>query len=132
MSIVELLLQNKRQMLTNFDDRLALGLAALMFSGGLVYLYIDKFNPYKFCLMNNNDPFCNGYNETSCFTQHSSSVFADHFGFGGFIEIGSGFGFILLKHLKYDYFYSIFLIIKPILRQPFTVHNITSDPLLHY
>ena len=40
--------------------------------------------------MNHNDPFCNGINETNCFNQEGTSVFADNFGFGGFIEIESG------------------------------------------
>ena len=92
-SILEIILINKRHKLTNFDDKLALGMAALMFSGCLVYLCIDKFERTKFCLMNYNDPLCEGSNETSCFTQNRSSVFADNFGFGGFIEIGSGIGF---------------------------------------
>ena len=53
----------KRGKLTNFDDKLALGLAALIFSGGFIYLYHNKFIPTNFCVMNGNDPFC----ETSVF-----------------------------------------------------------------
>ena len=83
-------LLEKRKKLTNYDDKIALGFAALTFSGVLFYLYNDKFNPYNFCVMNHNDPFCNGINETNCFNQEGTSVFADNFGFGGFIEIESG------------------------------------------
>ena len=80
--------------ITNFDDKLALGLAALIFSVGLFYLSSDKFNPTNFCVMNGIDPFCKNRNHTSCFNKEDNSVFADNFGFGGFIEINSGFGFL--------------------------------------
>ena len=100
LSIVEVLLTNNRQILTNFDDKLALGLAALVFSGFLFYLYHDKFLRNKFCLMNNTDPFCEQFNETDCFSNKKSSVLANHFGFGGFIEIGSGFNFLMKRFKK--------------------------------
>ena len=92
LSILEVLLINKKPILKNSNDKVALGIAALMFSGALFYLYNDNFKKDKFCLMNKNDPFCKRFNETNCFTQDRSLVFADDFGFGGFIEIGSGFG----------------------------------------
>jgi len=44
--------------------------------------------------MNGNDPFCKGSKLTSCFNKKDGSVFSDDFGFGGFIEIDSGFGFL--------------------------------------
>ena len=97
LSILEVLLFNKINIITNCDDKLALGFAALMFSGGLLYLYIDKFNHNTFCLMNKNDPLCKDFNVTSCFAQESNSVFGDNFGFGGFLEIGSEFGFHFRK-----------------------------------
>ena len=86
----------KRGKVTNFDDKLALGLAAIIFSGGLFFLSNDKFNPTNFCVMNANDPFCKGNKITSCFNQEDRSVFSDNFGFGGFIEIDSGFGFCFM------------------------------------
>ena len=88
-----MLIIKKKHKSTNFDNTIALGLAALIFSMGLFYLYHDKFNPTNFCVMNGNDPFCNGFNKSNCFKQNSKSVFADNFEFGGIIEIESGFGF---------------------------------------
>ena len=82
-----------RSKLTNFDDNLALGVAALIFSGGLFYLYHNKFIPTNFCVMNGNDPFCKDSDINSCFNKEDGSVFSDNFGFGGFIEMDSGFGF---------------------------------------
>ena len=89
----------KRGKVTNVDDKLALGLAALIFSGGLFGLYHNKFDPTNFCVMNGNDPFCKGSKITSCFNKKDGSVFSDDFGFGGFIEINSGFGFFTGPHL---------------------------------
>jgi len=45
--------------------------------------------------MNRNDPYCEDA-KTSCFTQKNGAVFADNFDFGGFIEIESGLGSILV------------------------------------
>ena len=87
LSIFELVfIQNKYQV-TKYDEKLALLLAALIFSGLLFYLYYPRFDSDNFCVMNRNDPYCEGA-KTSCFNK--SSVFADNFGFGGFIEIESG------------------------------------------
>ena len=86
-------MMKKKHKLTNWDNKLALGLAAFMFSIGLFYLYNDKFNPMNFCVMNGNDPFCEKFNRTNCFNQKTKSIFAENFEFGGFIEIESGFGF---------------------------------------
>ena len=87
---------NKKYRITNYDDQLALGLASMMFSVGLFYLYSEKFKSNNFCLMNTNDPFCKfKSNQTNCFTQNDTSVLAENFGFGGFIEIESGFGFVI-------------------------------------
>lgn len=94
LTTLEVLLFNKRHILTTFDDKLALGFVALIFSGGYLYLNIDKFNPEKFCLMNQNDLFCEGSDKSNCFTKYKNSVFAENFGFGGFMEIGSGLGFL--------------------------------------
>ena len=92
LSIVELMFVQMRYKVTNFDDKVALLFAALLFSGGLFPLYIARFDRDNFCLMNKNDPFCEGDNKTSCFTQ-GNSIFADFFEFGGLIEIESGMRF---------------------------------------
>ena len=94
LSIVEFKFAQMRYKVTNFDDKVALLLAALIFSGGLFRLYNPRFDPDNFCLMNKTDPFCKGDNKTSCFTKKGKSVFADFFEFGGFIEIDSGLGFV--------------------------------------
>ena len=94
LSIIELIFIQKRYKVTTADDKLALLLAAVLFSGGLFYLYKPRFDSFNFCLMNRNDPFCKGA-ETSCYKLKNSTVFAYNFGFGGFIEIESVLGFVL-------------------------------------
>ena len=89
LSILELVFIQSKYKVTNFDDTLALLLAAIIFSSGLFYLYYPRFDSENFCLMNKNDPYCQEA-KLGCFTQNSSSVFAENFGFGGFIEIGTG------------------------------------------
>lgn len=85
--------QITKKKFTVFDDKLSLGLAALLFSAGLFYLYNDKFHRINFCLMNGNDPYCEDYRITSCFNK-DTSVLANNFDFGGFIEVDSGFGYV--------------------------------------
>ena len=92
LSILELTFIKNRYKVTNFDDKLALLVAALIFTIGLFYFYYPKFDKNNFCLMNRNDPICEDA-KTSCFTQKNGAVFADNFEFGGFIEIESGLGF---------------------------------------
>ena len=90
LSILESFIQKKETVLTSFDDKLALGMAAAIFSGTLVALYIDQFDIKNFCLMNNNDYMCKN-KKLSCFTMLTTCT--RNFGFGGFIEVGrSGAG----------------------------------------
>ena len=99
LSILELVFSENRYKVTNFDDKLSLLLAALLFSGGLFYLYNARFDPKIFCLMNRNDPICEGV-KTSCFTRKSKSVFTDDFGFGGIIQIESELGFVFMSNIN--------------------------------
>ena len=101
LSIVELMFVQSNYKVTNFDDKVALLVAALIFSGGLFPLYIARFDRDNFCLMNKNDPFCEGANKTNCFIPRQT-VFSDFFGFGGFIEIESGKGFEYLSQVAFD------------------------------
>ena len=98
LSILELVFIQARFKITNFDDKLALLLAAVLFTAGLFYLCYAKFDKYNFCLMNRNDPYC-GEAITSCFSHKGNSVIADNFGFGGFIQIKSGLRFVLRVNL---------------------------------
>ena len=65
----------------SFDGKLALGLAASIFIGLVIFLSKDKFYKHNFCLMNKNDPICIEENN-DCYDQISSNDLISGFNFG--------------------------------------------------
>ena len=79
-----------KQRVFKFDDKLALGLAAAVFSGLVIYILKDRFLRTNFCLLNKNELICIK-EKTDCFDQIGPNNVIDgaSFGFINLIQINS-------------------------------------------